>query len=134
MLDATQLVADPVHGFEVVGVDAQHLGPGMRGDVHEVVGREAVVDRHQHGSHLGHGVKRLELLVRVRRDVRDTVPLLDAHRLQGRGPPVAAREELFVGQPQVAIDHPFAIAIQLACPSRELERCQRGLHLVPPMG
>ena len=109
MLDAAELVADAVDGVEVIGVDAQDLGARVRGDVDEVVGGQAVVDRHEHRADLRHGVERLELLVRVRRDVGDTVALLHAHPLQGRRPAVAAIEELLVGEAQVAVDDGLAV-------------------------
>ena len=46
----------------------------MVDDVGEVVGGEPVVDRHEHRADLRHGVERLELRVRVRRDVATRSP------------------------------------------------------------
>jgi hypothetical protein len=64
-------------------VGAHHTGAAVVDDVREVVRRQAIVDGNQHRTDLRNRVKRLELRVRVRRDVDDAVTLLDAERLQG---------------------------------------------------
>ena len=89
---------------------------------------EPVVDRHQHRADLRHGVERLELRVRVRRDVRHPVAWLHAEPLQRRRPAVAAIEELRVGQPQVAIDHRLASGVQPARAASELQRREWRFH------
>ena len=78
-------------------------------DVVEIVGDQAIVDRHQHRADLRHGVVRFQLRVRVRRDVGDAVALPHAQRLQRRRPAVAAIEELLIGEPQFAVDDGLAV-------------------------
>ena len=129
MFDTAQLVANSVDGLEVVRMDAQDFGAGMRGDVDEVVRGEAVVDGDQHRTDLRHGIEGFELLVHVRRDVGDAVTLPNPHRLQRGRPAVAAVEELLVSEAEVAVDHAFAIAVKLSRPPRELQRCERRFHL-----
>jgi hypothetical protein len=51
-------------------------------EVREVRGGQAVVDGHDHGADLRHGIERLELGVRVGRDVGDAVSRPDAEPLQ----------------------------------------------------
>ena len=128
MLHSAQLVPNAVDGVEVIRVDAHHLCPRVPGDIDEVLGGQAVVDRHQDSADLGHRIEGFELLVGVRRDVCDPVALLHPHRLQRRRPAVAAIQELLVGQPQIAVDDRLTIAVELPCPSREVERSERGLH------
>jgi hypothetical protein len=60
--------------------------------------------------------------MRVGRDVRDPVALFHAQSLQRRRPAVAPIEELLVRQPKIAINNPFAIAVKLSRPARELQR------------
>ena len=104
----------PIDGLEVVLVRAHDRRARVLDDVGELVRAQPVVDRHEDRADLRHGVKRLELRVRVRRDVGDAIARLDAERLQRGGPPVAAIEELRVGKPQVAVDDRFAIGVQRA--------------------
>src|SRR6185295_2087496 len=55
--------------------------------------------------------------------------LLDAELARQRGrPAIAAREELLVGQPQIAIHQRFVIRIQAPGPAHEVEWAERGLH------
>ena len=75
VLDVGNLVADAVDGVQVVGVRAHDPRAAVVDDVREVVGDQAVVDRHEHRADLRHGVERLELRVGVRRDVRDAIAL-----------------------------------------------------------
>src|SRR5207237_10850075 len=75
------------------------------------------------------GVERLELRVRVRRDVRDAVAAPDAERLQRRRPPIASIEKLRVRQAQRPVDEGFAVGIQRARPAGEVERSQGGIHV-----
>ena len=100
----------------------------MVDDVGEVVGRQPVVDRHQHGTDLGHGVKRLQLLVDIGRDVGHPVTLANAHRLERCRPPVAAVEKLLVGEPDAPLDHGFPLRVQSPRPAHEIERRQRRVH------
>src|ERR687888_1202339 len=128
VLDARQLPADRVDGGEVVLVHADDGRTRVRDDVGEIVRREAIVDWYERRADLRHGVERFELRVRVRRDVRHTVAGADAEPLQRRRPPVAALEELGIGQPQIAVDERLAVRIQRARPARELERRQGYEH------
>ena len=75
LLDSAELAADAVHRVEIVGVDAQHLGARVSGDVDEIIGGKAVVDGHQDRADLRNGIEGLELLVRVGRDVGDAISL-----------------------------------------------------------
>ena len=111
LLDAAQLIAHALYRLHVVGMDAQNFGAGVRRDVDEILGREPVVDGHQHRADLRHRIERFELLACVGRDIGDTIALPDAHRLQRRRPAVAAREELLVGQAYVAVDNGLTVAV-----------------------
>jgi len=126
--DAGHLVPHAVDHVEVVAVRAQHGRPGVVHDVDEVVGGKPVVDRHQHRAGLGDGIERLELRVGVRRDGGDPVTRLDAQPLQRGRPPVAAVEELLVGQPEAAVDDRLAGAVQSAGAAGEVQRRQRCFH------
>src|ERR1700694_4682547 len=128
MLHPAQLVADGVDGVQVIRVHAQDLGARVRGDVDEILCRQAIVDRHEDGTDLRHGIERFKLLVHVRSDVGNTITLLDAHALQGRRPAVAPLEELLVGEAEVSVDDALPIPVKLPRPSCELQRCKRGLH------
>src|ERR1700687_1262420 len=105
----------------------------MRGDVDKVLGREPEVDGNEDCANLRHGVEGLQLLVRVVRDVCNTVPLLDTHALKGGGPQITPVEELRVRETQVAVDDSFPISVKLPCPACELQRRQRSLHALPPV-
>ncbi len=97
-------------------------------DVGEVVGVEPVVDRDEHGTELRDRIERFELRVGVRCDVGDPVALADPKPLQRRRPFVGACSELLVGQPQVAVDHGFAVGVEVASAAHEVERRERGAH------
>ncbi len=131
MFDAPNSVANAVHAVEVLLRGADDRRPRMVNDVGEVVGRQPVVDRHEHGANLGHGIEGLELLVDIRRDVCYPVTLANAHPLERGGPAVAAVEELLVGEPEVAVDDRLALRMQSSSPPHELERRERRLHLYP---
>jgi hypothetical protein len=94
----------------------------MVDDVGELLGTQAVVDRNQYRTDLRNRVKGFELRMRVRRNIGDTIALLDAQPLQRRGPTIAAREEFLVSKTLAAVHHRFAAAVQRTGPSRELER------------
>ena len=110
-------------------MDADDAGAAVVDDVGEVVGDEAVVDRHEHRAELRHGVERFELRVGVGRDVGDAIALAHAQALQRRGPAVAAVEELRVGEAQIAVDDGLAASVELAGAAHELQRGQWGFHL-----
>ena len=73
---------------------AKDAGAAVVDDIGEVFRGQTVIDGNQHGADLGHGIKRLELRVRVRSDIGNAIPTLDSHLLQGGRPAVAAREKL----------------------------------------
>jgi hypothetical protein len=118
---ARHLVADTVHGLQVVAVGADHGGPRVVHDVDEVLRRQPVVDRHQDGPDLRHGVEGFQLRVRVRRDRGHAVRLRHAQPLQRRGPAVAAIEELPVRQAKLAVDDRLAVSVQPARPAGEVQ-------------
>src|SRR6266852_3766393 len=132
MLDVTQSLANAIDAVEVILGCADHGCPRVLDDIGEVIGGQPVVDRHQHRADLGHGVKRLELLVDVRGDVCDSVALANAHPLERGGPAVAAVEELLVGKPEVAVDDRLTLWMQASSPAYELEWRERCLHRVLP--
>ena len=134
VLDTLQLAANALDGLDVVAVRADDLRAAMVDDVVEIVGQQAIVDRHQHRADLRHGVVGFEMRVRIGGDVGDAIALPDAHRLQGRRPAVAALEELRVGQSQVAIDDGLAVGIEPTGASREFHRRQRDFHWTAPPG
>jgi hypothetical protein len=84
VLDARQAAANGVDRRDVVGVGANDLGAAVIDDVCELIGDQSIVDRHQHRADLGHRVVRLQVCVRVGRDVGDPVSLPDAELLQRR--------------------------------------------------
>src|SRR5260370_27511863 len=90
MLDVLQSLANAIDAVEVILGCADHGRPRVLDDVGEVIGGQPVVYRHQHRADLGHGVKRLELLVDVRGDVGDSVALANASPLARGRPAVAA--------------------------------------------
>ena len=94
----------------------------MLDHVREVIRRQPVIQRHQHRSDLGHGVKRLELRVCIRRDIDDTVSRLHTEVLERGGPSIAAFEELTVCQPKRAVDHRLAVSIEAPGTAPELHR------------
>src|SRR5262245_7280365 len=100
-------------------------------DVLEVGPDEPEVDRHEHCPDLRHGVERLEMSVRVRRDVRDAIATPDAEPLERARPSVAASEEALVGQPKGAINDGFALRMQLTRAPREIDGGERNYHVTP---
>ena len=98
-------------------------------EVNEVVRCQAVINRHEHGADLGHGIKRFELAVSIWRDISGAIAFRDAECLQNRRPTIAAIEKLFVSQPQIAVDNGFAGAVQLARAARKFDWGERSLHL-----
>ncbi len=84
MLDTLEVVTNRIDRRDVIGAGAHHLRAAVLNQVAEVVGDQPEVDRHEHGADLRNGVERLELRVRVGRDVGDAIALLDAEALQRR--------------------------------------------------
>ncbi len=84
MHDVLQIGANRVDRRKVIGAGAHHLRAAVLNQVTEVVRDQPEIDRHEHRADLRHGVERLELRVRVRRDVGDAIALPDAKPLQCR--------------------------------------------------
>ena len=129
MLDTREPVAHGIDRVEMVGMGAHDARPAVSQDVGEVLARQPVIDRDEHGPDLRHGVEGLQLRVRVRADRRDTVARPDPQAQQRLGPAVTAIEELRVGQAQVAIDDGLATGIEPARPPCELQGRERRLDL-----
>ena len=129
VLDVRHLPPDAIHRLEIIRVRAHHARAAVVDDVGEVVGGQAVVDRHDDRADLRHGIEGFELRVRVRRDVGHAIALAHAEPLQRRRPAVTALEELLVGQPQRAIHDRLAVGVELARAAREFQRRQRRFHL-----
>jgi hypothetical protein len=87
--------------------------------------REPNVQREQHGAGEQHAEVRLEQLVGVPAQPGDTVARLyaDVTRQRG-GQPVAARRELRVRQPELAVDDTDAIREKSPGSLEEVERCE----------
>ena len=94
------LRANAIDRFEIIGVRADDARAAVVDQIGEIVGGQAVVERHENGADLRHGIERFQLGVGVRRDVGHAVALLHTERLQRRRPTIATVEKLLVGQPQ----------------------------------
>src|SRR5205814_2525365 len=90
------------------------------------------VDGHEHRADLRHGVERLELRVRVRRDVHDAIALPDAERVQRGRPAIAAVEEALVGEALLAVNDGLARRIEAPGAPRELQRGKWDFHAGGP--
>src|SRR5262249_40339871 len=126
--DPRQIATDAVETFEIVGVRADDFRAAVRDEVAEVVGDQAVVDRHEGAADLRHRVKGLERRVDIRGDVPDAGPLSDSRALQPRRPAIAALAELPVGQSKAAVDDRRTIRVKAPGAPEELERRQRDFH------
>ena len=131
VLDAGQIVPDPVDGREVVRVDADHPCAAVVNDVPEICRLQPEVDGHEHRSYLGNRMEGLELRMGIGRDVGDPVSLADPEPLKRRRPPIATRQKLPVRKPQVTVDDGFAIRIEPPGAARVLDGSQWGFHGVP---
>ena len=120
--------ANAVDGVQIVGVNAQHRGAAMPGHVNEILGRQAIIDRHDHRPELRYRVELLQMLMRVGRNRRDAIALAHTQFRERGAPLVASLAELGVRKPQFTVDHGLAPAVQFACAARELEGCQRRFH------
>jgi len=127
-LHVRQLAANRVHRVQVIRMRAHDLGSAVLDEVREVGRGQAVVDGHDHGADLGDGVERLELGVRVGRDVGDTIAGAHAELLQRGRPAVAALEELTVREAQVPVDDGLTFRVEPARAPRELEGREREFH------
>ena len=128
VFDASQSVANAVDGLDVVSVSAYDLRPAVVDDVLEVIWEQPIVDRHQYRADLRNRVICLQVGVRVRGDVGDSIALSDSEGLERRRPAVAAFQELCVGQPQISIDDRFALAVEPSCTPGELQGSQGNFH------
>ena len=128
MVHAGHAGADAVDRLEIIAVGAHDAGAAVLEEVSEVVGREAIVEWHEHRADLRHRVERFELCLSVGRDVGDAIALTHTQRLQRGRPAIHAIEEARVRRPALAIDDRFPIAIKAPGAARELERRQGRLH------
>src|SRR6202007_1120263 len=71
VLDARHAIADAIHDVQEIDVHAQSFAAAVSDNVHEVIGREAEIHRHDHGPELWNPIKLLELLMRVARNGPD---------------------------------------------------------------
>ena len=133
MPDARQVGADRVDGVLIIGMRADDGRAAVGDQVAEIVRDQPIVERHQHGANLRDGIERLELRVRIRRDVGDPIPGLDAGLLQPRRPSIAPLAELGVGERVRAVEDGRAIAIQPAAATEELQGRQRCFHRCHPL-
>ena len=135
VLDAGQIVTDTVDGPDVIGVGAHDPGAAVVDDVLEFFRLQAEIYRHQHGPDLRNRVEGLKLRVGIGRYIGDSIALLNAQALKPRGPSIAAREELRVGEPQVAVNDGFTIPIEPPRAACELDRTQGCFHgeRLPPI-
>src|SRR4030095_6756355 len=85
--------------------------------------------RNQDRTDLRDRIKRFELGVCVRGDVDNAVALLDAERLQGGRPAIAALQELLVREALVTIDDGLTRGVQATRTPGELEGCERDLQV-----
>ena len=83
---------------------------------------EPLVERHEHGADLWHGVERFQLRVGVGRNVGDAIAASDPEPLQRGGPAIHPREELVVGPSSRPVYDRFAIVIEPSGAMHELER------------
>ena len=128
VLHAGHLIADLVHGIEVVGMHAHDAGTTMVEDVGEIVSRKAEIDRHDDGPDLWHGVIGFKVRVRVWSDAGDAVTGFDGEFLQRRRPSVAPVEKLAVGEAVFAIYHGLAVSVKPAGTAGEIEWREWSFH------
>ena len=127
-LERRQLPANGLDTLDPVGVGADDAGAAVLQDVLDVVGRQAVVDRDEHGPDLRNRVERLEMGVRVVRERRDAVARTDAEAPQERREAVATLEELAVGEAPGTVDDGLAVGMEPPRPPCELEWRERSLQ------
>ena len=64
---------------------AKDAGATVVDDIGEVFCGQTVIDGNQHGTDLGHGIKRLKLrMSQFRSDIGHSIPTLDSHLLPRR--------------------------------------------------
>src|ERR1041384_3600943 len=107
---------------------ADDLRAAVINQISKVVRSQSEINGDQHGANLRHRIKRFELRVRIRRDVSHAISLPDTELQQTRGPAIAAIQKLLVRQPQSAINHRFAIAVELASAASKVQRSKRRFH------
>jgi hypothetical protein len=113
-------------------VDDGNAIAGVGGDVGQVVGMEAQVERVQHEPARGKAEIRLEMTLVVPRKGRDAVPALEAERTECGAESARACEAVAVG---VAVQRPvgpaaddLAIAVQAFCVAKQGGQRQRRVH------
>ena len=125
---AGEILPDPIDGLEVIRRGAHHRRTAVLNQVAEVIGHQTEIDRHEDSAQLRHRIKRRQLRVRVRRDVRHSIALRDAHALQCGRPAIAAIEEVSIRPSLLAIHDAFAAGIQLPRAAHEFQGGQRSFH------
>ena len=90
------LVLDRLEDRQELGVDDDDIVGRVVDRVQDLFGRNAYVDRVQHGAHHRHGEEALEIAVAVPVHHRDRRARLDAQRREGRGEAADTRGERFV--------------------------------------
>ncbi len=103
-------LAHAVDQFEIVRMGTQNLRAAMRRHVDEILGREPVIHRHDHGAQLRNRVELFEVLMGIRRDRGDPIALCDAEPRKSGRPPVTAVGKLAVGQPHDHHRSPLRVA------------------------
>ena len=122
MTDAAERGSNAVDCIQVFGGRAHDCCAAVIDEVSELVSRQAVVERHEHGADLWHGVERFQLRVGVGRNVGDAIAASDPERLQRGGPAIHPREELAVGPSSHPVYDRLAIVIEPPRAMHELER------------
>ncbi len=74
---AGHALANAVDQIEVVRMDTEYFCTAVACHIDEVVGREPVVHRHDHGAPLRDRIELLEVLVSIRCNGRDAIALPD---------------------------------------------------------
>src|SRR5262249_29480894 len=109
-----QPVSDTIDSCDVVRVSTNDLCTTVVDNVLKIVREQSIIDWHQHRADLGNCVVRLQVGVRVRCDIGNSIPLLASERLERRRPPVAAVDKLRVCQTQIPIHYSFTIPVEPA--------------------
>jgi hypothetical protein len=84
-LAGVHAVPDLLEDRHELGVDQDHVVPGVVDGVEDLLGREAHIDGVQHGAHHRHGEEAFEVAVRVPVHHRHRVARLDPQRGQSAG-------------------------------------------------
>ncbi len=91
-----------------VRMHAHDLRAAVVDEIDEVFRRQPIVEWNDHRADLRHGVILFEMVMRVQREGRHAIALLDSEHLERRGPAIAASAEFGVREADVAIYHRLA--------------------------